>query len=135
MPPPTTTRSKVSELSASRAASRESTAASLGAIDHSSTRKPVWGAAGIRAAMFGRIALLATAGALALVPAAQAQLPLPLPGAGGAVDQVTGLVGGLAPPAPAPAQDALDQLLAGGLPSLDPSALDGLLGTLGLPAA
>src|SRR4051794_8565470 len=85
--------------------------------------------------MIGRSTLLALAGALALVPAAQAQLPLPLPGAGGAVDQVTGLVGGLAPAAPAPVQDALDQLLAGGLPTLDPGALDGLLGSLGLPAA
>jgi hypothetical protein len=80
--------------------------------------------------MLGRSTLLAVAGALALTPAAQAQLPLP-----NAVDQVTGLVGGLAPAAPAPVGDALDQLLAGGLPTLDPGALDGLLGTLGLPVS
>jgi hypothetical protein len=85
--------------------------------------------------MFGRMTLLATAGALALVPAAHAQLPRPLPATGGAVDQVTGLVGGLAPAAPAPVGDALDQLLAGGLPSLSPGTLDGLLGTLGVPAS
>jgi hypothetical protein len=85
--------------------------------------------------MLGRPTLLATAGALALAPAAQAQLPLPLPDATGTVNQVTGLVGGLAPAAPAPVQDALDALLAGGLPSLDPGAVDGLLGTIGVPAA
>jgi hypothetical protein len=85
--------------------------------------------------MIGRITLLATAGALTLVPAAQAQLPLPLPDATGVVGQVTGLAGGLAPAAPAPVQQALDSLLAGGLPSLDPGALDGLLGKLGVPAA
>jgi hypothetical protein len=80
--------------------------------------------------MFGRISLLATVGALSLVPAAHAQLPplpplpVPLPD-----------VGGLLPAAPAPVQGAVDQLLAGGLPGLDPGAIDGLLGSFGLPTA
>jgi hypothetical protein len=74
--------------------------------------------------MLGRSTLLATAGALMIAPAAHAQLP-PVPGG---LDQVTGLVGALLPPPPAPVQDALDTLLQTGLGALDPSALDGLLG-------
>jgi hypothetical protein len=86
--------------------------------------------------MIGRMTFLATAGTLALAPAAMAQLPLPLPvDPTTIVDQVTGTAGGLAPAAPAPVQQALDQLLAGGLPGLDPNSIDGLLGSLGLPAA
>jgi hypothetical protein len=91
--------------------------------------------------MLGRTCLLATAGLLALAPAAPAQLPLPLPDATGTVNQVTGLVGGLAPAPPAPVQGVLDTLLSGGLPSLDPGALDALLGSTtstsrtGAPAA
>jgi hypothetical protein len=71
--------------------------------------------------MLGRSTLLAMAGALALTPAAQAQLPLPLPlpDLGGTVNQVTGAAGGLVPGATTPVADALD----------------GLLGTLGLPPA
>jgi hypothetical protein len=83
--------------------------------------------------MLGRTSLIATAGALVLAPAAHAQLPLPLPDGTGTVDQVTGLVGGLAPAAPGPVQDALDTLLNGGVPTLDPGVLDGLLGAIGAP--
>jgi len=81
--------------------------------------------------MLGRsTCLLATTATLALAPAAFAQLPVPDP-TGGVISGAVGTVGGLLPATPADPTGALDGILAGAQPQLDPTVLDGLLGSLG----